>query len=129
MPGEIEAKHEKASELAIAKRVVWVIPILLALIGYFSNRSLSNIETAQRDQGAKLETLSADVRVLNTRMEYSLIEQLKDVRQRVDKRILHSRIEHPHIGAERFLLCALIPLRCFDIAQRSIAEISDQAEQ
>lgn len=86
------AKQEKHTDLLVAKKLLWIIPVLLGLIGFFSNRSLSSIEQAQVDSAkAQVETnkqmaqLSSDVRVLDTRMQYSVLEQLKDLRERTEK--------------------------------------------
>jgi hypothetical protein len=87
-----DGRHERATDSQIARRVLWVLPVLLGIIGFFSNRSLSNIEQGQLDSAkAQAETnkqvaqLSTDVRVMNARVEYSLIQQLEDTRKRVER--------------------------------------------
>lgn len=79
-------KHDKVIEGKVSRRFNdLVLPILLAVVAFFGNRSLTGIEDSQKAQAKQLEQVSSDVRVLNTRMEYSLIEQLKQLQQRMDK--------------------------------------------
>lgn len=72
-------------EGAIDRRTNLAIPLLLAIIGFFGIRSLDAIETAQASQGEKLEAVRTDVKVLNARIESSVLEQIKQLQSRVER--------------------------------------------
>lgn len=88
---EKKIEHAVNSTFAVAMSR-WVTPTLLALVAWFGQQALADIKRAQAVQVetmAKLErdqaSLSADVRVLSSRLDYAVIQQLQSQERRIER--------------------------------------------
>jgi len=92
MSGDQVETNERVAEGAISKRIHQAIPYLLAIISFLLVRSLADIERsqatqaeAQVKQSEQLAVVSSDVRVLSTRIDYSVLESIKEMKKRLDR--------------------------------------------
>jgi hypothetical protein len=84
---------EKATESTFAKFSARLLtPVLLMVLGYLGNRQLNSIEETQKNQSTKQEAtsdkvniISSDVRDLSTRIDYSVVREVNDLRTRVEQ--------------------------------------------
>ena len=84
---------EKATESTFAKFSARLLtPVLLMVLGYLGNRQLNSIEQTQKNQSDKQEAtsdkvniISSDVRDLSTRIDYSVVREVNDLRTRVEQ--------------------------------------------
>lgn len=94
VPAHIDGDRlAKAADESVSKKVTrWATPILLAIVGWYSQDKLGSIEEAQQTQaieqrktGDDVAQIKSDVRDVSTRMDVQVLTQLTDLRKRVEQ--------------------------------------------
>lgn len=68
-----------------------LLPVLLAIIGFFLVRTLNEVvanqeaqQQKQHEQGKDIMQMKSDIRVIGTRLDESVIRQIGDNREKID---------------------------------------------
>jgi len=77
---------EQATESTLAKVVArFAVPLLIAIIGWFTVTTLTHIQTEQGQQGKDIAQIKSDVRDVNTRLDAQVIRQVDSNTKSIEK--------------------------------------------
>lgn len=78
-----DAMDSKLAKTAV-RIFVWIAPFVMGAFGWFITSQLSDIKQLQRDQGEKLQTVTSDVKVLNTNIHAGVIWRITELERRLN---------------------------------------------
>lgn len=87
MTGQHDPGHgiERAVESTAAKFASrWLVPFLLAALGFFLRATLSDIQAGQSQQAEDIAAIKSDMRVLQTRLDERVIRQVEENTEAID---------------------------------------------
>lgn len=87
-----ETRIEQATESTFAKFLArFLTPILLSVVAWFGVGKLSDIQSAQsiqaiqqQQQALQIQGVSSEVKLLNAKVEFSILQQITENRRRIE---------------------------------------------
>ncbi len=77
-------KLQAATESTLAKAVGrFLTPLLLAVIAWLGNNNFIEFRETQKQQGAQIQEVRSDLKLLNAKVDYSVLQQLATLDRRV----------------------------------------------